>query len=194
MVEKKRVAESSKAEKGQGTTLPTERQCAHRFADGRQCRRRRWAGKEVCYQHDKTRLGEQKLKEGSKQSPGFTVAQLQELLAMAMGQVLFGKMPVGQAYALGYLAQQSLAATAAAAKEKKVDVKHFWEMVDMGATFERAAELAKERKKEKTEARRKVREVKEAEETEEVAEEEFTAEDTDDAEGRKGGEETADGG
>jgi len=220
MVEKKRVAESSKAEKGQGTALPTERQCAHRFADGRQCRRRRWAGKEVCYLHDKTRLGAQKLKEGSKQSPGFTVAQLQELLAMAMGQVLFGKMPVGQAYALGYLAQQSLAATAAAAKEKKVDVKHFWEMVDMGATFERAAELSKERKRQRKES-------KEAEEAEEAmeaedpptlklrragpptprlpstplatgrragAEEEFTAEDTDDAEGRKGGEETADGG
>jgi len=194
MVEKKRVVRTSTPQTADRAEVHDEMRCTHVSKDGRRCQQWRWAGKEVCYQHDKTRLGAQKLKEGSRQSPGFTVAQLQELLAMAMGQVLFGKMPVGQAYALGYLAQQSLAATEAAAKEKKVDVKHFWEMVDMGATFERAAELSKERKKEKAEARRKVREVKEAEEAEEVAAAEFTAEDTDDAEGRKGGEETADGG
>lgn len=161
MVEKKRVVRTSTGQTAPKAEPPEEKRCTHRFADGRRCRQLRWAGKEVCYQHDKEARAEKKLKEGSRQGPGFTVAQLQELLAMAMGQVLFGKMPVGQAYALGYLAQQSLAAHGAAAKDKKLDVKHFWEMVDLGATFERAAELAKERKREKKDA-------KEAEETEEA--------------------------
>jgi len=170
MVEKKRVVRTSTPQTADRAEVQDEMRCAHVSKDGRRCQQWRWAGKGVCYQHDKTRLAEQKLKEGSKQSPGFTVAQLQELLAMAMGQVLFGKMPVGQAYALGYLAQQSLAATAAAEKEKKWDVKHFWEMVDLGATFERAAELGKERRKEKAEAKRKAEEARKEEEAEEAME------------------------
>ncbi|MGH8459276.1 MAG: hypothetical protein ACRESV_07990 [Nevskiales bacterium] len=147
MVEKKSVAESSPTQKTPSATFSPDRQCAHRFADGRQCRRRRWAGKEVCYQHDNAALAGKKLKGASPQRPGFTPAQLQELLALALAEVFFGTMPVGRAYALGYLAQQSLAAATAAAKDHKLDVKHFWEMVDLGATFEKAAELSKERKK-----------------------------------------------
>ncbi|MGH9804621.1 MAG: hypothetical protein ACRD4D_05570, partial [Candidatus Acidiferrales bacterium] len=177
MIEKKRVVESSKAEMGQASAPPSEKRCSHRFADGRRCRRRRWAGKEVCFQHDKAALAEKKLKEGSRQQPGFTVGQLQEFLAMALAEVFFGRMPVGRAYALGYLAQQALAASAAGGKEQKLDVKHFWEMVDLGAAISRANELAKERKKE----------AKEAKETEE--EEVLTTEGTEDTEERKEAEE-----
>lgn len=176
MVEKKRVVESSKAEKAKEVIVPLEKQCSHKFADGRQCRRRRWAGKEVCYQHDNTRFENLKMKEGIKERPGFTVGQLQELLAMAMGQVMFGKMPVGRAYAMGYLVQQSLAA-AAEAKEKKLDVKHFWEMVDLGVTFESAAEVVKER-------RRKAKEAKKAKEAEE--DEVLAAEDEEGTEEKEG--------
>jgi hypothetical protein len=147
MVEKKRVVKTSTGETARKGEIPSEKRCTHKDEDGRQCRQRRWAGKEVCWQHDETRLGEQKQKEASPRGPGFTPAQLQELLAMALSEVFFGRMPVGRAYALGYLAQQMLTAHAAREKEMKLDVKHFWEMVELGATFERAVELAKERKK-----------------------------------------------
>ena len=183
MVENKRVVKTSTGETARKGAIPIEKRRSHMFEDGQQCRQPRWAGKEVCYQHDKRARVEKKLKEGSRQGPGFTVAQLQQLLAMAMGQVLFGKMPVGQAYALGYLAQQSLAAHGVRAKEQKLDVKHFWEMVDLGATFERAAELAKEKKRQKKEAE----EAEEAEEEEEAEEQEkpFTTEVTENTEERE---------
>ena len=149
MSEKKRVVESSTAETPSRAEIPEERRCTHVFADGRKCRQRRWAGKKLCYQHDKSAEGAQKPTEGGGRDPGFTVAQVQELLAMALAQALSGRMPVGRAYAIGYLAQQSLAAQAAATKERKLDVKHYWEMVELAAAFERAAELKKEREKEK---------------------------------------------
>jgi len=167
MVEKKRVVRTSTSQTADRAEAQDEMRCANVSKDGRRCQQWRWAGKEVCYQHDKEARAEKKLKEGSRQSPGFTVAQLQELLAMAMGQVLFGKMPVGQAYALGYLAQQSLAAHGVRAKEQKLDVKHFWEMVDLGATFERAAELAKERKMEAKKRKQEELTTEGAEDTEE---------------------------
>jgi len=165
MSEKKRVVKASTGETAREAETPHEKRCTHRFEDGRQCRQRRWAGKEVCYQHDKSAAIAQKAKEGKARSAGFTVAELQELLAITLAEVMGGRMPVGRAYAVGYVAQQALAAQAAATKYRKLDVKHFWEMVDLGATIDKAAELAKERRKEKAE--RKAEETRKAEEAQE---------------------------
>lgn len=174
MSEKKRVVETSTGKTAREAEIPQEKRCTHLLEDGRQCRQRRWAGKEVCYQHDESvAMKAPKAVEGRAQSAGFTPAQLQELLAMTLAQVMMGKMPVGRAYAMGYIAQQMLAAHAAAAKDRKLDVKHYWEMVELGAAFERAAELGKERRKEKAEAKRRAEEARKAEEAEEGEETSF---------------------
>lgn len=89
-----------------------------------------------------------------------TVAAVQELLAGTLEELREKRITPGEAYAAGYLAQLTLAALGAARRESKLDVKHFWEVVDLGAAFEKAEELAKERKKE--------REAKEAEESREA--------------------------
>jgi hypothetical protein len=188
MVEKKRVVRTLTDQTAPEAEVPEEKRCTYRFKDGRRCRQMRWAGKEVCWQHDKAAQMEKKLKEGHGQSPGFTVPQLQELLAMAFVEVMMGKMPVGRAYALGYVAQQMLAAHAARDKETKLDVKHFWEMVDLVAAMEKAKELAKERKKKETEEAKEAEEAEEEEEEEEAEEEEevLTAEDAENTEEANG--------
>ena len=169
MSEKKRVVETSTGKTAREAEIPQEKRCTHLLEDGRQCRQRRWAGKEVCYQHDESVAAKApKAVEGRAQGAVFTPAQLQELLEMTLMQVMTGKMPVGRAYAMGYIVQQILAAHTAAAKDRKLDVKHYWEMVELGAAFEKAAELAKERKKEKAE--RKAEEARKAKEAEEALE------------------------
>jgi len=81
--------------------------------------------------------------------PLTTVEDVQESLAETMTELQAGKIKPGQAYAAGYLAQLALTALDVDRRERKLDVKHFWEVVDLGATFERAAEMAKERRKQK---------------------------------------------
>jgi len=53
-----------------------------------------------------------------------TAAEGHELLATMLVRVMMGDLPVGRAYAIGYLAQLMLAAQKAAARESKLDVKH----------------------------------------------------------------------
>src|SRR3989338_1974812 len=80
---------------------------------------------------------------------GERVEEVQEPRAETRGELQAGKIKPGQAYAAGYLAQLALTALELERKQSKLDVKHFWEVVDLGAAFEKAGELAKERRKEK---------------------------------------------
>ena len=90
---------------------PEERRCTHAFADGRRCRNRRWRGKEQCYHHDPAaaELREHAAELGQETRHGglrvATATELHELLARTMEKVAAGKLPVGRAYAVGYLSQ-----------------------------------------------------------------------------------------
>ncbi len=128
--------------------------CSHVSADGRRCKQKVWRGKGVCYQHD-PEAAELRAKAGrpafAKAMAGglMTVAEVQGLLAEALGDLRAGRIKPGEAYAVGYLAQLALTAIGAARKVGKLDVKHFWDVVELGAAIETAEEMKAEMEKEK---------------------------------------------
>lgn len=87
-----------------------ERQCTHVFADGRRCGSRPWAGKEFCWHHDpegvKQRHQEQEAEgEGEEEEVELlTPIEVHALLSRTLAGVEAGTIPVGRAYAVGYLA------------------------------------------------------------------------------------------
>lgn len=100
MVEKNEVVEGATAQ------IPEERRCTHVMADGQRCRQRRWAGKELCFQHD-PEAAEQRKQQGKRWSHLRLVSatEVQEILARTLEKVEQGRLPVNRAYAVGYLAQ-----------------------------------------------------------------------------------------
>lgn len=156
----KEAAEDKAVEERDSAAISPERRCTQTLADGRRCRQKSWRRKSVCYQHDPAAAKLRKkagrhaygnVLAGQPRKPArlMTVAAVQELLAGTLEELREKRITPGEAYAAGYLAQLALAALGAARRESKLDVKHFWEVVDLRAAFEKAAELAKERKKEK---------------------------------------------
>ena len=159
-----KVIEKTKAKKGDSARISPKDRCAHVSKDGAKCKQKAWRGRRVCYQHD-PEMGELRRKAGRPRNPVrlMSVRDVQELLAETLEELRAGEIGPGEAYATGYLAQLALAAQGASRRESKLDVKHFWEMVDLGAAVEKAAELQKERNKE--------REAQQAQEAEEDSEE-----------------------
>lgn len=153
MFEKKRVVEEVRER------LIYRRQCAHIHPNGRRCRNRCWAGKKLCFQHDPeaAELREKVGAAGALNSPLRlkSVAEIQAALARALADLQEGRIKPAEAYAAGYLAQLALSTLQAAEKLGKLDVKHFWEMVDLGAAVERAVKMAEERRAEKEEKEKK---------------------------------------
>jgi hypothetical protein len=105
---------------------------------------------------------------------------VQELLGETLEELQAGRMKPGQAYATGYLAQLMLAAQAARRKEYKIDVKNFWEIVDLVLAFDDAKKSLKEKARKAREEKR-AKEAREAEERQE-ADEADEADETEDAE------------
>lgn len=183
------VAEKEAIEGRDWRGISLEERCTQVLADGRRCKQRRWRGQNVCFQHDpeaaklRKKAGRRahanvlagqpaygNASAGKPRTPAglMTVAEVQEWLARTLEELREKRITPGEAYAAGYLAQLALAALGAARRESKLDVKHFWEMVDLGAAIHKAVELAKERKKEKE--AKEAEEAREAEEGEEAEE------------------------
>jgi hypothetical protein len=133
MVEKKEVVERG------GVELAEERRCQHLYADGRRCRNRRWADRELCFQHDPEAAPKRK-RQGAdvSQLQVLTAKEIHELLARAMEGVRSGRLPVGRAYAVGYLAQLMLGSLKAISKEIEAEESGLGEL---GALVERLQEL-----------------------------------------------------
>jgi hypothetical protein len=112
MGEKTVVEEHGKA------AIPDERRCTHVLADGRRCRKPRWAGREQCYLHAPEAAGKRELSARAA-SPMhlLTAKEVHELLSRTMEEVQAGTMTAGRAYAIGYLAQMLLATLKALDKE-----------------------------------------------------------------------------
>ncbi len=145
----RKVTESRKVKKGDFGRISRKDRCTHISEEGERCKQKVWRGMKVCYQHD-PEAAELRRHAGRPRNPIelTSVQAVQESLAEAMRDLRGGKIKPGQAYAAGYLAQLALTALELERKESKLDVKHFWDVVDLGAAFEKAAALAKERKKE----------------------------------------------
>lgn len=173
MAEKKRVVKEGRRR------VTYKPQFAHLHPDGRRCRNRCWAGKEYCFQHD-TEAAELRAMAGgpsyAKASEGgpvrlMSVAEVQAALTRTLADLQERRIKPSEAYAAGYLAQLALTALGVAKKVGKLDVKHFWEMVDLGAAIETAAKLQKEREKEvERKEAEEAQEAKEAEQAEEARE------------------------
>ncbi len=153
------VAEKQRDKKGDLREISLR--CSHVLGDGKRCRQRAWRGKGVCYQHDpeaaelRKKAGRPAFAKASldyardKSAGGLmTVAEVQGLLAEALGDLRAGRIKPGEAYAVGYLAQLALTAIGAVRRESKLDVKHFWEVVELGAAIETAEEMKAEMEKE----------------------------------------------
>jgi len=142
------VTANRKVKKGDSGRISGKNRCTHFSEDGKRCKQKAWRAKKVCYQHDPA-AAELRRKAGRPRNPVplTTVEDVQESLAETMRELQAGKIKPGQAYAAGYLAQLALTALELERKQSKLDVKHFWEVVDLGAAFEKAGELAKERRK-----------------------------------------------
>jgi len=86
-------------------SIPEERRCVYRFADGRRCRMRRW-GAELCFHHDPA-AAERRKNRGRPLSrlPLLTATEIHELLTRTLGRLEAGEITPGQAYAQSYLAQ-----------------------------------------------------------------------------------------
>ena len=164
MSEKKRVVERGRKR------LIYRTQCKHFYPNGRRCRNRCWAGKGFCFQHD-PEAAELRAKAQKPNGPVrlMTVVEIQALLSRTMGELQEGRITPREVYATGYLAQLALTAMGVAKKVNKLDVKHFWEMVDLGATAQRAVELAEERRIEAAEKeKREAESAKEAKQADEA--------------------------
>ena len=100
--------------------IPESQRCTYLFADGRQCKNRRWREQEFCYHHDPN-AGELRKAETPEARASalriLTATEVQELLARTLEQLQAGKVPVGRAYAIGYLAQLLLGNLEAVSKE-----------------------------------------------------------------------------
>lgn len=85
---------------------PDERRCTHVFPDGRRCKQRRWQDKELCFQHA-PEAAELRNHTGRRVSAlrVLTATEVHERLSRTLAAVEAGRMPVGRAYAVGYLAQ-----------------------------------------------------------------------------------------
>jgi len=155
------VTGKTKVKKGDLRKISRRGRCAYVAESGRRCKQKAWRGKEVCYQHD-PEAAELRGNAGRPRDPMYLVSvkAVQLSLTDTLEDLRAGRIKAGEAYAAGYLAQLALTALDVDRRERKLDVKHFWEMVDLGATIEDAVKLAKERKKEK-----EAQEAKEAQET-----------------------------
>jgi hypothetical protein len=96
------------------TEVPEERRCTYHHADGRRCKKWRWAGRKFCFQHDPKAVKQRREVEEEEEPQGgqlrvLTATEIQERLAGVMEEVREGKLSAGKAYALGYLAQLMLA-------------------------------------------------------------------------------------
>lgn len=152
----RKMIEKQRSKKGDiGRISPRDR-CEYVREEGKRCKQKAWRGKKLCYQHD-PEMGELRRKAGRPRNPVRlkTAREVQELLARTLEELQAGEIGPGEAYAVGYLAQLGLTAQGEARRQAKPDVKHFWEVVDLGAAIERAVKMQEERKKE--------REAKEAE-------------------------------
>jgi len=155
----RKVTENRKVTKGDFGRISRKDRCQDVMEDGQRCKQKAWRGKQVCYQHDpemaelRRKAGRPAYAEASAGKPRnpvrlMTTRDVQELLAETAEDLRAGTIGAGEAYATGYLAQLALAAQGAARRESKLDVKHFWEVVDLGAAIERALKMQEERKRE----------------------------------------------
>ena len=103
MVEKTVVEEHGSVE------TPDERRCTHVLADGRRCKKLRWAGTEQCSLHAPEAAEKREPRAAASPLHLLTAKEIHELLSRTMEEVQAGKMAVGRAYAIGYLAQMLLA-------------------------------------------------------------------------------------
>lgn len=145
----RKVSENRKVTKGDSRRISRKNRCTQISEEGERCKQKAWRGKKVCYQHD-PEMAELRRKAGRPRNPVrlMTTRDVQELLAETAEELRAGTIGAGEAYAAGYLAQMALAAQGAARRESKLDVKHFWEVVDLGAAIERALKMQEERKRE----------------------------------------------
>jgi hypothetical protein len=107
--------------------IPDERRCTHVLADGRRCRLRRWGEHELCFQHHPDAAEERK---NAGRPPSalrvITATEVHEVLAQALEEVRAGSLPVGRAYAIGYLAQLLLGNLEAVGEEYK-EARNEWD-------------------------------------------------------------------
>jgi hypothetical protein len=140
MVENKMVVEEGPK------LLADEQRCTHLYEDGGRCRKRRWAGKKICFQHDPEAAERRKHKskgvvehgdenEEEKQPVGLLTPQaIHKMLSRTLTAVEEGKMQVSRAYAVGYVASMLLATLKELNKEASGDA-------DWSEVFRQLAEL-----------------------------------------------------
>ena len=109
------VTENKKVKLGQ---IPEELRCSYLFPDGRRCKNRRWREREVCFHHD-PEAAELRKNPGQPVSRlrVLTATEVQEVLAETLAELRAGRLPVGRAYAIGYLGQLLLGNLEAVGKE-----------------------------------------------------------------------------
>ncbi|MGH9779130.1 MAG: hypothetical protein ACRD5I_12030 [Candidatus Acidiferrales bacterium] len=117
---------------------------------------------------------------------------MEKLLDETLTEVQAGRMKPGQAYAVGYLAQLMLMARESRRKEVKLDVKWYWDMVDLVVTMDDAKKSLKEKARNAREEK-KAKKAREAEE-EDKADEREEAEDEEETELEENGQEAAESG
>ena len=137
------VAEKKERKRGEFRRIS---RCTHVMEDGRKCRQRPWLGGELCFQHDPEAEELRKLAGRPRSRAAATAQQVQELLGETLEELRAGRMKPGHAYAVGYVAQLMLAAQEARRKEVKLDVKWFWDMVDLLLALEDGKKALKEKK------------------------------------------------
>ncbi len=139
--------------------------CLHVMLDGKRCKQRGWLGGEFCFQHDPEAAELRKLAGRPSKKRLTKGEEVEELLDETMEELRAGRMKPGQAYATGYLAQLMLMARETRHREVKLDVKWYWDMVDLIVTMDDAKKSLKEkeRKAREEKKRKKAREAKKQE-------------------------------
>jgi len=159
------VVEKRRESRRDSARISPRQRCRQVMEDGRKCKQRPWLGGELCFQHDPEAAELRKLA-GRPSKERLTKGQeVEELLEETLEELRAGRMKPGQAYAVGYLAQLMLAARESRRKEVKLDVKWFWDMVDLVLALEDGEKALKEKKA------REAREAREAGEPQITADE-----------------------
>lgn len=140
------MPENKRVRRREPRRLAEASRCTYVGPEGERCKQSRWAGKKVCFQHD-PQAAELRMQARRRGTQRVTKAdEVEELLNETLEDLRSGRIKIGQAYAVGYLAQLMLAAQQARLKEVKLDVKWFWDMVDLGVALENAEKKLKEKK------------------------------------------------
>jgi len=138
------TAEKKRDKRGDLPRIPLR--CGFVMEDGRKCKLRPWLGKEFCFQHDPETAELRKLAGRPSNRAAKSAHEVQELLGEMLEELRKGRMKPGQAYAAGYLAQLMLTAQESRRREIKLDVKWFWDMVDLLLALEDGQKSLEEKK------------------------------------------------